>query len=279
MSFNAVSLPIVRASSAIDDLRLFIDLCLTAISQASHAANVTQLAALISNKLPEISSYATPEDLERAASRATQIKEFTSLRMKPFLFELASVRFWSILEACVDELVVECLKSLDRCSNQVVLGSIKGPLLEFTQASDEERADYLAESLKAKTDARLKLGAGRFESILEPCGLGGGVHELTRRALLELSQVRNIVIHRAGIVDGRALSQCPWIRFKSGESLRLTMDDYCLYGTGIHQYLMELKRRIYRRENIPLPESFSQAVDPLVVLLEKQFGERSSKID
>jgi uncharacterized protein YutE (UPF0331/DUF86 family) len=47
------------------------------------------------------------------------------------------------------------------------------------------------------------LGCGRFESLLDTIGLGGSVEETVKRLFLELSQVRNIVVHKAGKADKR----------------------------------------------------------------------------
>lgn len=53
------------------------------------------------------------------------------------------------------------------------------------------------------------LGVARFETLLALVELSGAIDEEHRKGLFELQQVRNVIVHRAGIVDRRLREQCP----------------------------------------------------------------------
>jgi hypothetical protein len=110
-----------------------------------------------------------------------------------YLYELMLVKFWSILEAGIEEIAIECLKRPDECKDGDLLRAIKGPLLEFASASADQRAEFLYSEIKVATKSALKVGVGVFEAILEPLGMAGSVDDQTRRLLLELQQKRHLL--------------------------------------------------------------------------------------
>ena len=68
------------------------------------------------------------------------------------------------------------------------------------------------------------MGSGRghrsnievFERILEQVGLSSEIDPKLKRNLIELEQVRNILLHKGAIVDSRFLEICPWIGATAG---------------------------------------------------------------
>ncbi len=53
------------------------------------------------------------------------------------------------------------------------------------------------------------------------------------QAVAEAHTIRNVVVHRAGFVDQRAIGNCSTFPFPSGELLRLTGDDYRCYTAAV----------------------------------------------
>lgn len=176
-------------------------------------------------------------------------------------------------------MVTGAISTLDACKNDEVLYRLKGPLLEFRAASPEEQSEFLAQLLKNAVDAPLKLGIGRFEAVLDPCGLGGGVHDLVRRVLLELSQVRNLVVHRSARVDKRILEHCPWLRARAGEELRVSAADFSIYGAAGYWYLMELARRVQRRAGSVEGDNVQGILERLVVTVQSGWDRREAVVD
>jgi hypothetical protein len=161
----------------------------------------------------------------------------------PFLYSIASVQLWALLESAVDDLVAEILTQRPQAMMEDSVRRVKGPLVEFALASATERAEVLGELLSHEVGARFKLGVGRFETVLAAVGFGGPVADGPRRWLLELSQVRNAVVHCGSTVDARFASLCPWLGLSSGQVLRISGSRFASYIFSSIWYLLELLRR------------------------------------
>jgi len=172
-----------------------------------------------------------------------------------YLYELMLVKFWSILEAGVEEIAIECLKRPDECKDANLLRSARGPLLEFASASVDQRAEFLYSEIKVATKSALKVGVGVFEAVLEPLGMAGSVDELTRRLLLELQQKRHVFVHRRGIADKRFLDACPFLESKIGQPIAVDRISVWKLGIGVGLYNFELQKRNFARAGLKIPDS------------------------
>lgn len=175
-----------------------------------------------------------------------RLKNFATREIEkghPYLFSLVCVKSCSILEAAVDSIVVDLFKSFKHEEQSQKLLEMKGPLLPFLNASDDERAAFLRETLMRNIGADLKVGIGRFEAPLSELGLGGFVTSNVRRTLLELTEMRNAIVHRSGKVDNRLLKRCAWLSIKVDDSIFLGLVDYYRYTLAAQWYLIELDQR------------------------------------
>jgi hypothetical protein len=161
----------------------------------------------------------------------------------PYLFALALVKLCSILEAAVDHVLVQLLKDPRTIESSSKLSRLKGPLVEFMGATELERMIYLREALKQDMASDLKIGAGRFESVLDALGFCGTIAPSIRKALLELHEIRNVMVHSMGRVDKHFKVRCPWIALALGESVPVTRTQYLVYHSSALWYLIELDQR------------------------------------
>lgn len=186
-----------------------------------------------------------------------------------YLYELMLVKFWSILEAGIEEIAIECLKNPDDCKDSGVLRSFKGPLIEFASASTNQRAEFLFSELKVASRSALKIGVGVFEAILEPLGMAGPVDELTKRLLLELQQKRHVFVHRRGIADKRFVEACPFLGYKVGQPIAVDRASVWRLGIGVGLYNIELQKRSHVRAGLDAPDSLNMSRQTLLRGLEK----------
>ena len=121
---------------------------------------------------------------------------------------------------------------------------IKGPLLQFAKADDDERSDMLFDSLKQAVQSQLHPGVGRLEVLLEAVGLGGGVDDGVRRTILELSEVRNVAVHRNSRADRRLIKRCPWLGLKEGDPVRPDGVGFEMYVAACFWYMLDLDSRL-----------------------------------
>lgn len=258
-----------------DDLReleTFAGICKQALNQATKAMELIDLQTRIATALNEPSPFETEAQLENAKARALNVSKFAETQTangSPYLFSLCSVRLWALMEALVDELVVEAMQNPQDCPGKAVLAKLKGPLIDFKLAPADEQAEFLSETLKQAVDASLKLGVGRFEVLLEPVGLSGQVNEAARKVLFELSQVRNIIVHKSGKADRRIIEACPWLAAKRGETIHVNSEMFARYLMAAYWYIVEIRGRVAERAGKSRTNEVTTALAKIGEILER----------
>ena len=155
-----------------------------------------------------------------------------------------AIALWGCLESTVEDLVADVLQNHPPAKEVVSIRKLKIPLCEFETLTERERAVFIVKELSRSTSADLKKGVGRFESILEVVGLSGLVPSHVRKRLFELSQVRNVLVHRMGVADSAFCTSCPEFGVSVGDRLNLTMDHLDSYWTAATEYFLELGVRV-----------------------------------
>jgi hypothetical protein len=156
---------------------------------------------------------------------------------------LLVVRFVTIIETAVSEAVVWSFHTRPAILERPEVRRIKGSLADFARASEEQRAEFLANALARDLGAPLKVGIGKYEGLLEVVGLGGQVDSAAREIFLELTEVRNVVVHRGGRVDGRFRERCPFVNWTVGDSVQFTPGRLDRYHAAVSYYVLELFAR------------------------------------
>ncbi len=238
---------IKSARDELHDLEIFVRIAAPALLQATKRKDQIDLHNRILETLGEASAPPTARQMELIEAEEKFATE-QSAQGIPYLYDLAVVRLWGTLAACIDDVVAAALQNPESCKDNKLLARLKGPLISFRSASPVEQAEYLAETLRRELNASLKVGVGRFEDILDPIGMAGAVDEVIRKLLLELSQVRNVVVHKRGRVDKRYLESCPWSSQNIGDQVATNAESFDLYYHAAHWYLNTLISRLWVRE-------------------------------
>ena len=91
-------------------------------------------------------------------------------------------------------------------------------------------------------------GIERYEARLRQEGLGAPrgrqIPEDLDRALTELGALRDVLIHRAARVDAKALEQAPSLRYRDGELVRISHEEYRTYSAAVRCYAHEIWFRV-----------------------------------
>jgi len=238
----------LQYTRAISDLDVFVQIALFGLSvPAKRRDFLNKMRAIYVDFGEDFGDESlTDKDLfKKKLDRMSKHEKFAKAQIKqgfPYIYEMAVVRLWSILEAMSDDIVLYLLVNFPEVYGDI-LGKLKGPLLDFHQATKSERAAILLEILKDKVSSRLQQGVGRFESLFKTINFGGPVHDKIRRLLFELSEVRHIVIHRNGKADAKIVKRCPWLGLRVGQKLQTTSKHYHDYSVGAGCYVLELALR------------------------------------
>lgn len=222
---------------AISELDIFVELAWAGFGYAAAATKVTHILR---------DRHADEEFYKERLKWAEKLERFANEQKNhnfSFLYALAVVRLWTILEALINDLVITLLSSFPDALQADSIRKLRGPLVEFIGATPNERAEYLMELLVQELRAKLKPGIGRFETILEAVGMGGPVADAPRRFLYELSQVRNAIVHRNGRADAKLIQNCPWLNLKVRDDIHISPEQFHCYMTAVDWYILELSRR------------------------------------
>jgi hypothetical protein len=92
-------------------------------------------------------------------------------------------------------------------------------------------------------------GFQRFEKYLQVAGLDGlsmrnQIEKTYQRDITEHAQIRNLIVHKSGVVDSFFILQCPWLKVNVGEKIKLNLDDLNRYFMANAAYMKNLLRRI-----------------------------------
>lgn len=149
------------------------------------------------------------------------------------------VGLWSMLEAMIRDYVVLWLRTCPECLHSEQFSRISIRLAEYMALSESDRYYHIVDQLDRETGGPLRQGVTRFESLLEVIGLRTGeVLETTRYGLYELSQVRNAIVHRAGVADFKLVRNCPRLDLQVGDRIRVTHGQVDRYTNAVCGYLL-----------------------------------------
>ena len=62
--------------------------------------------------------------------------------------------------------------------------------------------------------------------------------------MLELANVRNVLVHRSGIADQRLITTCPWLGIKMGERVKVNSEMFSRYSVVTPTYAAIVFRRV-----------------------------------
>jgi hypothetical protein len=178
----------------------------------------------------------------------------------PYLQSLLVIRYVTIIETVVQDAVAYSLLNVSDVLNRPEVQRLKGTVADLLTATPTERVEFLVHTLSQEVKAPLQKGIGKFEVLLGAVGLSGGVDAEVRKALLELLNIRNVVVHSRGRVDSRFLENCPSSRHQLGEVLRITPNMSERYRTACVYYLAELIIRWTKRDHAGADTTAFQAV-------------------
>jgi hypothetical protein len=197
--------------------------------------------------LDEATKTPTDPKTKKTIEQTDAMAKFAEAEMKndfPSLHAHTVVSLWGSLDALVFDLATLRLIHHPETLKDEKLGKLKIPLADYETLTKEERMEFLVRELARSVNADFKTGLGKFEVILDAIGLGGAVSPELKKTLLELSQVRNVIVHRAGVADSRFAKTCPWFGVKSGEKVRIDHKTYKKYSDASHEYIFCLINRV-----------------------------------
>lgn len=189
------------------------------------------------------------EHLE-AAKRQADLANHEVERDFPLLHAQAVISLWTSLEALIKNFLAAWIENDSNARKTEALRKLKITLWEYEGMDAVERNLYTIDLLAREVSAPLKHGVSRFETLLDVFGLGGVVDEEVRKAMFEMSQVRNVLVHKRGLADRRLVEACPWLGRSIGEPVVVSHTNFASYFHFSLKYYFVLLNRVRARFNL-----------------------------
>lgn len=173
--------------------------------------------------------------------------------------EYPHVHAWTLISmlSALDALVDEFVPSLQHILAMSLVDRVRQRLSEADRArwdeppDDDQQAlqESLAKLLVPQKPQRLTgKGTERYEPRLARAGLRAPAERPIPVdldvALTELGALRDVLVHRGGRVDERALKEAPTLPYAEGQLVRLGRDDYRRYSAAVRAYGTDITQRI-----------------------------------
>ena len=187
------------------------------------------------------------EDAKHELERAEKDKELAQREVEndfPLLHEQATIALWSSLEALVRSFLARWLANTPAAWQCDTVKKLRVRLGDYEGLEPLERCLWVVDLVDQEVSGPLRNGVTRFESLLQPFGLGGSVEPDCQRTLFELSQVRHVLVHRSGVVDRKLTEACPWLNLKAGDHLQVSHKMWRAYDGALGIYVLELIQRV-----------------------------------
>lgn len=177
------------------------------------------------------------------------------------IFKFSITFYWAEVESFIDAFLKNWLTHAKPPATLEVFEKINftQSVREFENLSRSEVMTLYVQGLKDKVRAGSEIKT--FFAALDKVGLGrcdGEQKKRLERTFTELQQVRNIMVHKSGIVDRRMIMTCPWLKprpdVEVGKLYPLNIEVVQDYGYQILDLAQHIINRIDRYNSDTRPD-------------------------
>ncbi|HKK11372.1 MAG TPA: hypothetical protein VJ945_00965 [Flavobacteriaceae bacterium] len=197
------------------------------------------------------------EELQNSKENISRIASVAKNEIEngfPFLHNQATLILYSQLEGAVKRLIINFFGIEGSLKYVKELDKIKITISEYYNLDEIEKLEYLFQQYEKSISIGMQYGVSRFETLLNPIGFAGPVSESIKKDIFELSQIRNVIIHRGGIIDKYFANSCPWLDNKIGDKIKVSSLQYQKYFNSVMDYVITLIIRIGEKRGVDMEE-------------------------
>jgi hypothetical protein len=128
----------------------------------------------------------------------------------------SAIAIWAGIETAIEQMLVNHIQKLPDIKELMALvaPALKLEKVQTTTEADARRSVRKWEAALDDPDALV-----RAIKMLGAVGLEIELPEKDHRLLVEISEVRNVLLHRGGVIDRGFIAKCPWLGVKTGDEL------------------------------------------------------------
>ena len=154
----------------------------------------------------------------------------------PLLHSHFVIGIWSALEVLCEDFALAWLRNVPEAWKTAEVAKLKVSVGRYQGLTEDHRPRFVVSELSRSLGADLRKGVGKLKCLLGVFSLAPRVGENVKRALHELCQVRNVLVHCGGIADQMLTEECPWLGLKIGERVQLSHPLCAWYYAGARTY-------------------------------------------
>jgi hypothetical protein len=190
------------------------------------------------------------EDIERRKRGEAQyraILPFVQKENKSGYFTVISqftLTLWVGLEAAVTDTVIAVMKNRPQILMEEPFSSIKITYGAFMNLDEQQLRYVVLSQIENRQEIKGAQGVDRLEKLLALANLSGPVSKKTKRDILELYAIRNLIVHRRGITDPTFRRICSWRRDQVGQPVKLSRRHFRRYEAATMNYVIAVANRL-----------------------------------
>jgi hypothetical protein len=189
----------------------------------------------------------TKANIRRAKREAKLARKETATEFSQ-LHAQVIVAMWTFLEATITEFMEVWIKNEPGAIQIDPIQDLKVRLGEYERHEGDSRYSFIVDQLEVKfARENVRYGYERFEKMMGLFDLSSDIPPKLHKTLVEFSQVRNCIVHRAGVVDMQLLKTCPWLPYKPGDRVATTSDMVVNYSNATAAYVTLIICRVGKK--------------------------------
>jgi len=226
---------------------------------------------IIKIELDRLTDQKNHENLHSISEDIFKIESniFTNKQLNnSYFYKTHLLEIYTLLEVCIKKIIIALIKKLDFNEHPKELRNIKISLSEFNSFDEDDKIEFLFNNLERNTNGGINYSLDRFENLLKVFGLNGPINKSIKKNILELSQIRNLLLHKDGYVDNHFKKKCPFSKYKNQKKINLDSSDLQKFRNSVYYYILLLKNRFITimplDENLfihDLENEFSEVLD------------------
>ncbi len=187
----------------------------------------------------------------------------------PFLMKQSIVMLYSQLETSIKHLIIQIFTIEGSLQHLKEINKIKISFSEYHNLNEVEKIEYFYKKFEENISTGMKYGVKRFEALLKPLALSGDIPEKLKNNISELSQVRNVIVHRNGVADKRfvdffsSMQYNTSMQYNIGDKIILNKEQFYKYNKSIYCYLIIISCRIGKIRGIDM-SPMEKELKPLI---------------
>jgi len=137
-----------------------------------------------------------------------------------------AVATWAAIETAVEQTLVNHIRKMPEAPTLIVKSAPGLKAEQIRTTTEKDAKDTILNWARALAPKPIM---SRYVVMLKAFGLALSMSLDEERALSELVEMRNVLLHRGGVADQKFADKCDWTKIKPGQSITIDVADMKRY--------------------------------------------------